>query len=200
MKKTAILILCILCAVSFLSSCVDLSKIGKNTDAKSSPENTAPKVIKEDVNYRVDIREGRYYLTIIDGEGKETPYMYFDSEPEIEKTNSGILVVNDGTKIILFDPVTGAISNDISTEMFFAYNDDFYIAIDIFGTSQDVQLFPMNNLTHGTSVIASEKFDASKEIKAKFAEDGKSFTVTYVSKETGETVTETFLTADLSAK
>ena len=179
MKKLAILFLCL---PLLLCSCADLGRIGK------SQEDTVPRLVRQNADFRIDQIGKRYFLTIIDGEGKEKPYMYFDEIPKIEKTESGILVVNDGSKIILFDPVSGKVSDDFPVDQFYAYNDDHFIAADYLG----VKLYSMSELGGGRLIVGTDRFKISEPVEAAFSGDGGSFTLTYTSKESGERVTETF--------
>ncbi len=179
MKKLAILILC---ALTLLCSCSDLSAL------KNKPKDTTPPPVTEGTHYRVDRRDDRYYLTIIESDGTEHPYMYFNSVPEITEIASGILLVDDGSKVIFFDPDSKRVSDDLMPDDLLAYNDKFYVIYD----SSGIGVYSMSDVAAriDADLSAEIKGYGKDAVKAEFSADSKTLILTYVSAETGEQVTD----------
>ena len=177
MKKITVLL--IILSALLLCSCADLSPL-RSTE-------TAPKVVASGKNYRVELEGKRYKLTYLDNGGAEKSAQYFDDQPDVSETEQGYLKVDFDTAVIIYDPATGRVSDDLvgliafdeSYAVTFIYNsvtvEDLWIVADHYKQTYTLSKVPDTGAEGG--------------IRVTFAPDHKSVTVAYTAQ--GETeVTE----------
>lgn len=173
MKKISIFL--IILSALLLCSCADLSPL-RSTE-------TAPKVVASGKNYKVELEGKRYKLTYLNNEGSGTSAQYFDTQPDVSETEQGYLKVDFDTAVIIYDPATGKISDDLVELIAF---DDRY-AVTLSYNSVTVEELWITADRYKESFTLSKVPDTAAGIRVTFAPDHKSVTVSYVAQNETET-------------